>query len=174
LDAEYRYVIFNLDNLVWTKQIPANENYPQLRYGHTGVLYGKRYYIFGGRTQHYILLGDVEVYSLEDKSWSSPMLMTKNTLQLRKYHIAEVIGHHMLVHGGQNENNEYLNDTALLQLSPLKWHHAIINEDTPGPCLSGHACALVIPSEMKCNYKMNIYKYPEVTLSKTVAKVDNL
>jgi hypothetical protein len=99
------------------------------------------------------------------------MLMTKNTLPLRKYHIAEVVGHHMVVHGGQSETGEFLNDTALLSFSPLKWHHAVVNEDTPGPSLSGHACALVIPSEMKYSYKMNIYKYPDVTLNKAMSKV---
>jgi hypothetical protein len=79
----------------------------------------------------------------------------------------------MLVHGGQNENNEYLNDTYLLSFSPVKWHVANIHDDTKGPYLAGHASAFVLPSEMKLSHKMNVYKYPDVTLNKNSTKVLN-
>jgi hypothetical protein len=148
----------------WTKL--ETENLPPLiRYGHTGCVYNKKLYLFGGKAkmEKYTLLCDLEIFNLQEKSWSSPLVNTKTTLQLRRNHIAEIIGHHMIVHGGVSENGEYLNDTFLLSLNgSLKWTTCIINDDTPGPTLAGHSHCLVLPHDFKYNPRMHIYKYPEL------------
>ncbi len=37
-------------------------------------------------------LQDLEVFNLDDKQWSTPMVYTKSTLKLRKNHVAELVG----------------------------------------------------------------------------------
>ena len=150
-------------SLEWTKS-QSELTPPPLRYGHTGIVHQKRLYVFGGKTKlpTYSLMCDLDIFNLEDKTWLSPILYTKSTLQLRRNHVADLIGQQMIVHGGINENNEYLNDTYLLTMQPMKWTHCSINEETPGPALAGHACCLVLPSDLKYNPRMTIYKFPDL------------
>lgn len=98
--------------------------------------------------------------------WSSPIVYTKNTLQLRRNHVAELVGHQMLVHGGLSDNNEYLNDTYLLSFSPTKWTVCQISDEVQGPALMGHACALVLPYDIKYNPRFSIYKYPDLGIGR--------
>jgi hypothetical protein len=109
---------------------------------------------------------DLEIFNLEEKTWFSPILYTKNTLQLRRNHVADLVGHQMIVHGGINENNEYLNDVCLFTFSPMKWQMCSISEDSPGPMVAGHACALVLPSDLKYNPRLNIYKFPDIGVAR--------
>ena len=67
----------------------------------------------------------------------------------------------MIVHGGINENGDYLNDTYIMSFSPLKWTQCMISESTSGPYLAGHAACLVLPSEIKFSSKLQIYRFPE-------------
>jgi N-acetylneuraminic acid mutarotase len=89
---------FDPNSLEWKKinslNIPANA-----RYGHTSVLYQKKLYIFGGKTkvQNYSFIPDLEIFNLEEKTWQSPVLYTKNTLKLRRNHLAELIGNDNLL-----------------------------------------------------------------------------
>lgn len=151
----------------WTKT-GNDAMYPNARYGHTTVLYQKKLYVFGGKTKNhnYYFLADLDVYNLENDSWTSPILYTKNTLELRKNHIAEQIGNFMILHGGVSENGEVLGDTNILSFSPLKWQTCSISDETPGPNLQGHACCLVLPHDLKYNPKMNIYKYPDIGIGR--------
>ena len=64
----------------------------------------------------------------------------------------------MLIHGGITEEKEILNDTHILNFTPLKWTMASINYLTPGPKLFGHSSCTVIPNAVVTNHKFNIYK----------------
>ena len=135
------------------------------RYGHTGVLFQRKLYIFGGKTKsnNFQGFGDLEVYSIADKKWIIPSVYTKSYLKLRKNHIAELVGNHMFVHGGISEDGEYLNDSYLLGFHPIKWTKCSIKRNVDdmdiSPYLSGHACCLVISDEFN-NNKLNIYNIP--------------
>ena len=141
---------------------------PNSRYGHTAVLYQKKLFIFGGKTKNhnYYFLADLDIYNIETDSWTSPILYTKNTLDLRINHIADQIGGHMIVHGGISENGVILSDTCILSFSPLKWQQCTISEEHLGPALEGHSSCLVLPHELKFNPKLNIYKYPDVNIGR--------
>jgi len=69
-------------------------NSANVRYGHTAVLFEKKLYVFGGKTRdnNYIYSADLEIFSMEEKIWSIPIVQTKNTLKLRSFHTAEIIG----------------------------------------------------------------------------------
>jgi len=77
------------------KKLPNDNNISvSSRFGHTGVLYQKKLLIFGGKIKlnNIYFMADLEIYNLEDKHWSTPIVYSKNTLKLRSNHIAELIG----------------------------------------------------------------------------------
>lgn len=168
--------IWNLDpvNLEWKKiiaeGIPAN-----LRYGHTAVLYQRKLYVFGGKTKvnNYPYIPDLEVFSLDDRTWANPVLYTKSILKVRRNHVAKIIGHQMLIHGGISEDDEYLNDCYLLSFSPLKWLSVSINtDDEPSPTLAWHTCCLVLPSDQMYSAKLSIYKLPDQNIGRrSISKI---
>ncbi len=77
----------------WKKLVSDYSNVNS-RFGHTGVLFQKKLILFGGKfkNNNYFFMGDLEVFNLEDKSWTVPIVYTKSTLKLRSNHIAEIIG----------------------------------------------------------------------------------
>ena len=169
----------DLEDVIWKKHDPNLElNANQLispRYGHTGVLYQKKFYIFGGKTKSNTFqgCGDLEIYSVQDNKWIVPSVYTKSYLKLRKNHVSELVGNHMFVHGGISDEGDYLNDSYLLTFSPIKWKKCEIkrglNDEDKSPYLSGHSCCLVVSDEFN-NNKLNIYNIP---LLKTGSKIQS-
>ena len=138
------------------------------RYGHTGIMFQRRFYVFGGKckSNNYHYLADLEIFDLTDNSWVSSNFNSKNNLELRRNHCADLIGQQMIVHGGLSEENVTLSDTYLLNLSPLKWCSVSISEFTPAPALTNHASAVVLPADIRYNVRTSIYKFPENTFGK--------
>ncbi len=98
----YGGLITNKSNKVW-KLDPSNMTWSILDYetqsinvrsGHTGVLYKKRLHLFGGKSklQNFSFMQDLEIFNLEERTWSFPNVYTKHTLKLRKNHVGLVIG----------------------------------------------------------------------------------
>ena len=154
-------------NLTWTN-LPSIAPHPDLRTGHTGIVYKNKYIIFGGHYVHIPLYADIDIYYTDIRTWSTPSINTSHYLRLRKHHIACLIGQHMFIHGGIGDNGEYLNDCYLLQMNPLKWKEAKVSLYCEHPYLAMHACALVLTEDIRTNNKFNVYKYPEVSPSKKV------
>lgn len=124
--------------------------------------------------QNYYFLADLEVYDLNAKVWSTPIVYTKATLRLRKNHIAELIGNQMFIHGGISEDNDYLDDCFILNLSQMKWQTLFIDDRVEGPALAGHTSCLVLPHDIKYSNRINIYKLPEQSIGKlSVDRVNN-
>ena len=71
------------------------------------------------------------------------------TPELRRNHIAELMGSQMIIHGGISDNNEILNDIFLLNFNPIKWNVVSINPYTPGPKLYG-SCLIISYSKRYC------------------------
>lgn len=174
-------IVSNKTNYIWSFD-PANVewwkiNYDNmqvsLRYGHTGVLHQRKLYVFGGKAkmQSFYAMPDLEIFNLEDRTWSCPVLYTKSTLKMRRNLVSCAIGQHMLIHGGISEDEEYLNDVYLLQFTPLKWVSVSLNTESENPTLAWHACCLVLPSEQMFSPKLNIYKLPEVGVGRRLCKI---
>jgi hypothetical protein len=167
--------LLNPENLEWRKMTTETNYPPVTRFGHTGLLFEKKFIVFGGKAKNnnYTYIADLEYFNMEDKTWITPIINTANILKLRKNHVAEIIGRQMIVHGGHTELNEFLGDTHLLNLSPLKWITCLISEQHPGPVLSGHGACLVIPADVRYSSKFNIYKFPDMGIGRlSKAKVN--
>ena len=148
---------FDPDIKTWN-QIEVNGFQNDNRYGHTGVLRYRNLYIFGGKLVLGKILGDLEIFNLDNKIWTFPHLETYKRFDLRKNHIASTIGNHMFIHGGINEKEEYLNDCYLLSYKPLKWNIPNINKKIELPPMAYHSCCLVMQEKIRNNSNFNIYK----------------
>ena len=108
----------NLDKLEWVKL--KTPTLTSNRYGHTGIAYQNKIYFFGGKTKYLNLsyLCGLEIYSMADGTFTTPDV-GKLSPELRRNHIAELLGNQIFVHGGINESNEILNDSYLLSINTL-------------------------------------------------------
>ena len=162
------------DTLEWEKRACDNTpTYP--RYGHSGILYQKKFIVFGGKVKagNYQYLADLDIFDVNENTWSQPSFNSKTFLPLRRNHAAELVGHQIIIHGGMTEDSQILGDCHVLSLSPYKWNYATISDLTPSPVLAGHACALVIPAEFRYNARMNLYKYPDIGFGKLASNKVN-
>ena len=149
----------NAGKLQWSKINSSNTS--NCRYGHTSTYFKNKIYFFGGiiKENERDVLAGLEIYNFEDESFTIPQdIIDPN---LRRNHIACLLGEQILFHGGIDSDNKILDDCLLLNLNPLKWIKPIINNYSPMPKLYGHASCLVIPSNILFHYKFNMYKYPE-------------
>ena len=80
----------NIEQLKWTKL--NTENITNCRYGHSGIIFQNKIYLFGGRTkfQNTSLITGFELYSFLDNMYSTPSIAGKSP-QLRRNHIAELM-----------------------------------------------------------------------------------
>ena len=156
---------FNSLELSWDV-IKSEDNLVYSRYGHTAVLKNGNLYVYGGVYTQFKAFGNIEIFNLETKKWTSPIFNTKYIVSLRKNHIACSIGNCMFIQGGIDEEGEYLNDCYLLNYQPLQWKIPQIKKtNIKIPCLAYHSCCLIIPTELKEYPSFTIYKrIPEVKL----------
>ena len=108
------------------------------------------------------------MFNLDTLTWCSPSLMTYSKMKLRRNHIACCIGNQIFIHGGIDEEGNFLNDCYLLNLNPLKWISCVINEETPSPTLAFHKCCLVLQKDVRLNSKLSIYKFPEIGIKRNL------
>ena len=159
----------NLEKLEWEKL--KTPEITSSRYGHSGIVYQNKIIFFGGKTKYLNLsyLCGLEIYSLFDNTFNTP-IVGKLGPEMRRNHVAELLGNQMFIHGGRNENNEILNDCYLLSLNTLKWNLCTINKYRPGPKLYAHASCVVIPHIILFHPRFSIYSYPALE----PGKVSNL
>ncbi len=162
----------NVESLEWKKI--RTENFTNCRFGHSGIIFQNKIYYFGGRTKfsNTSLSTGFELFSFSDGTFSTPTVAGK-TPELRRNHVAELMGTQMIIHGGVSDTNEILNDVFLLNFNPIKWNVVSINPYTPGPKLYGHASSLVIPRDIVNNQRFTIYKYPDADANKKNAINNN-
>ena len=129
------------------------------RIGHVAAYKNKNLYVFGGIYNKSKKFADLEIFNFDTKKWISPKFITKNLIDLRKNHIGCTIGNAMFIHGGINEEGEYLNDCHILIYQPLHWRVPEIKKsEIKAPYLAYHSFCLVIPKDIREDANFNIYK----------------
>ena len=129
------------------------------RAGHIAAYKSKNLYVFGGIYIQTKKFADLEIFNFDTKKWISPKFSTKNLIDLRKNHIGCTIGNAMFIHGGIDEQGNYLNDCHILIYQPLQWRvPEIKRSEFKAPYLAYHSCCLVIPKDIREDSTFNIYK----------------
>lgn len=118
--------ILNLEEFKWYEvKFDTTEQQPEPRYGHSAVIYKSKLYIYGGYRKYNKsfkirdTFGDVYSFSTTTLKWDK--LNWNGFLTFRRHHIAQVIGHHMLVHGGIDHQSKILDDIVLLDFDTRIW-----------------------------------------------------
>ena len=156
---------YNLSTFSW-EALNSTSHIMEGRSGHTGIIYKSKLIIFGGRYLNNTTLADVDIYNIDNNSWTVPQLNTSIFLTLRRNHVACLVGQQMFVHGGVDEFGEYLDDSYLLNLSGnYRWFKATTISYGQSPKLGYHSCCLVCPTDIQKNPKFSIYRFPEITIT---------
>lgn len=117
------------DQLKWYKVEMKGQIPKKSRFGHSLNCYKKLFIIFGGINQlepnkNYMeCLSDLRVFNTENNEWKI-IGQAGEFIQPRRNHSAVVIGKHLLVYGGVDTRDHYMNDVWHLDLSnhPLSGH----------------------------------------------------
>ena len=144
----------------WEK-ISATGVEAEPRFGHSTVEYRKKLYVFGGGTDFNSIhklrecLNGVKSFNTETNEWAN-VKCEGSYITTRKHHCAGILGKHMYIHGGLNQKNNPLNDSAALNLDKGRWKS--LSTRGPGPSyLSFHTAVVVLNPEQRTGpslYKM--------------------
>ena len=172
VSRKYNLWKFNPFQNYWISIEPIG-NKSEIRYAHTGVLHYRNLYIFGGINFRGTNFADLEIFSLDKKSWIFPRLGTNIHVPLRRNHVSCGVGNAMFIHGGINEENKYLDDFYIFNYKLLKWEYVDVdyNNKIKVPPLAHHSCCLVASEMVLNNSKFNIYNYPNIGRSRNTNNI---
>ena len=144
------------------------------RFGHTAVEYKRKLYVFGGGTDFNSIhklrecLNGVKSFNVETNEWVN-VKCEGSYISTRKHHCAGIIGKHMFIHGGLNQKNNLLNDSAALNLDNGRWKSLSIRG--PGPdYIAFHKAVTVLNPEQRSG--SSLYKMPRS--SNSVVKIPGI
>ena len=153
---------------IW-KKIEITEDRPLPRNGHTMKIFQGHIFIYGGlveETQNK-RREDILIYNINDHKFSIDYTINKNGVGWRNYHIAEIIGPHMLIYGGADEKGNILADPYALDLYDMKWIQAKFNSYNL-PKRKFHSSCQVFPQSKKYSNKFFLFKvYNDISIYDT-------
>lgn len=123
------------------------------------------------------MLGDVRKLDTFDNSWSILKTTTGDEMcvSTRRAHAACMVGKHMVVWGGVNENSRPLNDVWALSLESFRWANLKPNlEGTLPDAISHHKMVSVFPKEFNSMLNFTLFKNPDVTNEKVMRSVKKI
>jgi hypothetical protein len=128
--TNYLYVL-DLNTLCWSRHIPPpdSDKPPKARYFHSASVYNKQLIIFGGMGYSRVssdglcVLDDVSVLDIETMCWIKPTIQPSlYSPQSRYAHLSAVTDDSKLVVlGGQDLDNNYLDELNVLNLKTWEW-----------------------------------------------------
>lgn len=127
--TNYLYIL-DLHTLAWSRHIPPpdSDKPPKARYFHSTSVYKKQLIIFGGMgysrisTDGLCVLDDISVLDTETMCWSKPTIQPSlYSPQSRYAHLSSVTDDKLIVIGGQDIENNYLDEMNVLNLKTWEW-----------------------------------------------------
>ena len=158
--------------LTWEKIGKAKEDEcPLPRYGHSMTYYRDYLYIFGGNVMGGSLIRsreeNITIYDLKKEIYYYPKCHNYKIVQWRRNHIGIGIGNNILIHGGINDEGEFLDDLLLFECLKFKWIKLSYKSLIKIPKIAFHTGVLVIKNQdIIFHNDLNIYKFPEGSISK--------
>lgn len=126
------WVLYAL-NPQWTQ---AQSLGTEPRMGHSAVSYKGQILLFGGETafnrtsQQRECLNTVQSLKGESMEWQA--VVASGAVSMRRYHIAAIVGKHMVIYGGLSGKNVYLADCMVLNLHSWRWKEVQVQGKGPG------------------------------------------
>jgi len=102
-----------------------NDVVPYERFGHIAAQFDKDIIIFGGARMYNKsskvreCLGDIAIFHTDTLLWEEVKASPGTIIYQRHNHVGCIIGQHLLIHGGINEQNLYYDDIILTNLSAV-------------------------------------------------------
>ncbi|KAL9558554.1 hypothetical protein MBANPS3_000844 [Mucor bainieri] len=127
--TNYLYIL-DLHTLCWTRHIPPpdSDSPPKARYFHSTSVYKNQLIIFGGMGHSRIsseglcVLDDVAVLDIETMCWKKPSIQPSlYSPQARYAHLSSIAEDKLLIVGGQDLDNNYLDEMNVLNLKTWEW-----------------------------------------------------
>lgn len=126
--TNYMYIL-DLKTLVWTRYIAPffSDPPPRPRYFHSACAYNNSIVIFGGighvGAPKERLLDDVSIFDIDTMCWKIPDIPPSEFAPQPRYaHLAVVTVHDcMSIVGGQDIDDNYIDDVNVLDLKTLEW-----------------------------------------------------
>ena len=143
---------------IW-KKINITDYIPLPRKGHTMKLFQGNIYIYGGLVDEIPNKAreDILIYNITEKKFIIDYTLNKTWVGWRNFHIAEIVGPHMLIYGGADEKGNILSDPYALDLYDMKWIPAKFNTDNL-PKRKFHSSCQVFPQNKKFSNKFFLFK----------------
>lgn len=89
----------------------------------------------------------MKVYNPENETWE--FVKTGGTyIPTRKYHSGGIVGKHLMIYGGLNDKNNFLGDTAVLNMENWKWKIIETKGAVPPPT-AFHTISIVLTNEQR-------------------------
>jgi len=96
----------------------------------------------------------------------------KFDLKWRRNHIAEIVGDHMFIYGGIDEDGKYLNDMWILDLTNFIWAKVHTNNwSYKTPAVAFHSSAMVFTYERREHKNFKFNSFSEVPKQRLYQKV---
>ena len=159
--------------LTWKKITKTKEeDCPLPRYGHSMTYHRDYIYIYGGNVNQNLLIRNREqsitIFDTKKELYYYPRCQNYKNVQWRRNHIGIGIGNNILIHGGINDNGDYLNDLWIFECFKFKWNHLSYKSLIKIPKIAFHSGVLVIKNQdILYHNDLNIYKFPEGSISKS-------
>ncbi|CAG8788704.1 19809_t:CDS:2 [Gigaspora margarita] len=120
--------VLDLCSFVWTRIYDTENSAPKPRYFHSANQFKNSIVIFGGmgysRTSDdgLCVLDDVSIFDLDTYSWIHPTITPSDFTPRPRYaHLASVSSNKLVVIGGQDMSNYYIEETNVLDLDKMVW-----------------------------------------------------
>ncbi|CAG8738000.1 12472_t:CDS:1, partial [Acaulospora morrowiae] len=119
--------MLDLETFVWTKIQDNNQQAPKARYFHSSNQYKNSIIVFGGMgysksSDSLCVLDDICIFDLETSSWRYPEIVQSDFSPRPRYaHLASVTANKLVVIGGQDMTNYYIEEINVFDLNEMKW-----------------------------------------------------
>ncbi|KAI8976747.1 hypothetical protein BDB01DRAFT_837856 [Pilobolus umbonatus] len=123
-----------LSTRIW--EIIHPKNHPPIpRHFHTATQYGQSsIMIFGGigvsngdyKDEELTTLNDLVILDLDNNSWEHPLVFSPSP---RYAHIAAIANDKLIIMGGQDINNKYINDAHIFHCKKKEWSHSFQSKE---------------------------------------------
>ncbi|CAG8567909.1 1396_t:CDS:2 [Ambispora gerdemannii] len=122
--------ILDLNTFVWTRFVDEENKAPKYRYFHSANQYKNTIVFFGGMgysnsttsNEELCVLDDVSVFDLDTYKWHYPEIVPSSSSPRPRYaHLASITANKLVVVGGQDMKNYYIEQINVLDLDQWCW-----------------------------------------------------